>query len=60
MCSFLASAAFYRVGSAPVLVRELADGARTSWRDDALPFEQSRLGQTCDSENILASVLQER
>ena len=49
VCSFLASAAFYRVGSAPVLVRELADGARTRGRDSSLPFKQDRRGKPVQS-----------
>ena len=51
----LASAAFYHVGSAPVLVREPMDGARTSGRDDALLFKQNQRFGTCA---LIASVLQ--
>ena len=50
----VASAAFYRVGSAPVLV-ELGGGARTSGRNNALPFKQNGLGETPER---FASVLQ--
>ena len=38
---------------APVLVRELADGARTSLRNNSFPFKQDRLGRP---QNIFASV----
>ena len=50
---FFSSAAFCHVGSAPVLVRELADGARTSLRNNSFPFKQDRLGRP---QNIFASV----